>query len=219
MSWLTPPTRRSYACRGDYLKFLRERRGWTQEKLAAIAGYSPRLIRKVESSASLNPETIADIAEALSTSESPVYPEDLVSDPEGAARLFVECYDRYEGQLLQHCRHIFAEDMVFWCAGEGLGGPFGKEYRGLVEFQVFWSDFFSMVVRPKTRPLTPTFALAGNEVVARMVEYPVINGVEGPPIWIVNVMKFRRGKIARMENYFDTLVGEQLLSHDGYGKF
>jgi transcriptional regulator with XRE-family HTH domain len=219
MGWSTPPTRRSYACRGDYVKSLRERRGWTQEKFATVAGYSPRLIRKVESSASLNPETIADIAEALSTSETPIFPEDLVSDPEGAARLFVESYDRHEVDLLAHCRHILAEDLVFWCAGAGLGCPFGKEFHGLNEFQEFWTSFFSVVVRPKLRPLMPTFALAGNEVVARMVEYPIINGVEGPPIWIVHVMKFRRGKIARMENYFDTLVGEQVLSQGGYGKF
>lgn len=201
-------------CRGDYVKILREQRGWTQEQFAAIAGYSPRLIRKAEGSASLSPETIADIAEALGTETQPVYPEDLVSDPISAARLFVQSYDLYEREMLTHCGHVLAEQFVFWCAGQETGIPFAGTYYGLAGFQSFLDCFFTLIRRSSQYRLTPTFSLAGNEVVARYVENANADGsAGGPPLWIVNIMQFERGKITRIDNYFDTQTGQQALDN------
>ena len=214
MSWSTPPTRRSYPCRGDYLKTLREKRGWTQEQFAETAGYSPRLIRKAEASASLNPETIADLADALGTSGKPVYPEDLVSEPLAAARLIVQSYDLHEKTMLMHCGHVFAEDFVFWCAGQEEGFPFAGTFEGHTGFQEWLDRLFAVIIRPRLQPLAATFALAENEVTARYQEITSINGVVGPAVWIVNITRFQRGQVVRMENYFDTQTGHQVLADD-----
>ncbi|MCA9011877.1 MAG: helix-turn-helix transcriptional regulator, partial [Planctomycetaceae bacterium] len=211
MSWLIPPTRRSYPCRGDYLRILREKRGWTQEQFADVVGYSPRLIRKAEGSASLNPETIEDIADALSTSGEAVFPEDLVSDPVAAARLIVQSYDLHEHAMLNYCGHVFAEDFVYWCAGEETGFPFAGTFQGITGFQDWLDRFFSVITRPRPEPLAPTFALAENEVIARYQEVTALGGEIGPPVWIVNITKFQRGKVIRMENYFDTQTGQKVL--------
>ncbi len=209
MGWSVPPTKRSYVCRGKYLQFLREQRGWTQEDFAAKAGYSPRLIRKAESGGGISPATIEDLAETLSRPEDPTFPEDLISDPVAAAKLMFASYDQYEREMLPYCSHLMAEDIVFWCAGDPTEMPFAGSYHGLAGVQAFLDDFFGVFTRPAPRPFCPALSLAGNEVVARYREDTEMNGVIGPPIWIVNISKFQRGKIIRIENYFDTDTGQR----------
>jgi hypothetical protein len=68
---------RGVPVRGDYLRFLRKRRGWTQQEFALLAGYSERLIRKAEEGRCLMPETIQVLAETLTDEELPVVAEDL----------------------------------------------------------------------------------------------------------------------------------------------
>ncbi|MCA9262990.1 MAG: helix-turn-helix domain-containing protein [Planctomycetales bacterium] len=213
MSWLVPPTKRSYPCRGDFLQLLREQRGWTQEELAAKAGYSTRLIRKAESMASLSCDTIADLAASLDTPKNPVYPEDLVSDPLASAKLFIESYDRYERDMIQHCRHVLAEDFVFWCAGDEEEMPIAGTYEGIDGFQRFLDVFFTVMSRPAGFHINPTFSCAGNEVVTRFRDFTIMNGLAAPPVWIVEVATFERGKIVRIENYFDTDTGQKFV-HD-----
>lgn len=211
MSWLNPPARRSYPVRGEFVKALREKRGWTQEEFAAIVGYSTRLIRKAEASEGLNPETIGDIADALGTPSAPIYPEDLVCDPLAAAKLFIESYDRYERSMLDHCGHLFAEDAVFWCAGEDSGIPFAGTYIGVAGFQAFLDRFFAIIRRDKVKPFVPIYAVAGNEVIAKYEETTFIDGEIGPPLWIVNITRYQRGKIVSIENFFDTHLGHKAL--------
>lgn len=68
---------RGVPVRGDYLRFLRKRRGWTQQEFALLAGYSERLVRKAEEGRCLMPETIQVLAETLTDEELPVVAEDL----------------------------------------------------------------------------------------------------------------------------------------------
>ncbi|MCA9263523.1 MAG: helix-turn-helix domain-containing protein [Planctomycetales bacterium] len=206
-----PPTKRSYPCRGDFVQLLREQQGWTQEELANRAGYSARLIRKAESMGSVSPETIADLAAALGTPEGPVYPEDLVSDPLASAKLFIEAYDRYERDMIQHIRHLLADDFVFWCAGDEQEMPIAGTYEGIEGFQQFLDIFFSVMSRPPGFSISPTFSCAGNEVVIRYLDRTIMNGLAAPPVWIVNVTRFGRGKIVRMDNYFDTDTGQKFV--------
>lgn len=212
MGWALPPTRRSYPVRGEYVKFLRERRGWTQEEFAAICGYSERLIRKAESSDGLSPEAIADLADALSKDGAPVFPEDLVSDPLAAAKLFIESYDLHEQTMLAHCGHVLHDDFVYWCAGAEDGIPFAGTYHGAAGFQEFLDRFFAIIKRPARGALKPTYSVAGNEVIAKYEEITAVNGVTGDPLWIVNITKFERGKIIRMENFFDTHTGHTAMN-------
>lgn len=97
--WSNGPGKSSLPINGDLMRDLRKARGWTQEQLAALAGYSPRLIRKAESGSSVKSDTIEVLAAALSTPEAPVSPETLVSDPLGMVRAFAVAYAYDERQL------------------------------------------------------------------------------------------------------------------------
>ena len=66
MSWTIAPTRRSYPCRGDYLKTLREKRGLTQTELAGRSGVPQSEISRIERG-SVHPteRTLVRLADAL----------------------------------------------------------------------------------------------------------------------------------------------------------
>lgn len=81
---------RGVQVQGEYLRYLRRVRGWTQQDLAERAGYCDRLIRKAEKDGFLLPETIEVLAEALSTPESPVEPSDLWLLPRTKVDLFLQ---------------------------------------------------------------------------------------------------------------------------------
>ena len=51
---------------GDVNKIrkLRQSLGWTQNEAAAQSGYSPRLIRKIESGAGVRPATLRDVLQS-----------------------------------------------------------------------------------------------------------------------------------------------------------
>ncbi len=68
---------RGVQVQGEYLRYLRRSRGWTQQELARRAGYCDRLIRKAERNGFLLPETIEVLAETLSSSVSIVDPSTL----------------------------------------------------------------------------------------------------------------------------------------------
>ena len=63
---------RSVRSNGSRVRQLRLNRGLSQLELAKLAGYSARLIRKVESSSFVDIETVKNIAQALSTTDEPV---------------------------------------------------------------------------------------------------------------------------------------------------
>ena len=85
---------RSVRSNGSLIRQLRLNRGWTQLELAKLAGYSARLIRKVESSSFVDIETVRNIAEAMSTAIEPVAYLQLTLDNLSVATKWIE--DGYE---------------------------------------------------------------------------------------------------------------------------
>lgn len=59
------PLGRTVRIRGDVVRALRMRKGWTAEKLSSRVGCSLRTIDNVEASKNVIPKTVAEIAEAL----------------------------------------------------------------------------------------------------------------------------------------------------------
>jgi transcriptional regulator with XRE-family HTH domain len=59
------PNTESLASLGQTIRKKRETRGWTQEKLAHIAGYSDKIVRNVEHGIKTKFHTIKDICDAL----------------------------------------------------------------------------------------------------------------------------------------------------------
>jgi transcriptional regulator with XRE-family HTH domain len=85
-SQLKRPSSVTVPVNGQRLQTLRQSAGLTQEELAEKADYSDRLIRKAEASGPLRKSTIADLAEALSTTLQKVTSDDLVFSRDLIAR-------------------------------------------------------------------------------------------------------------------------------------
>ena len=77
--------RRSFAVRGDFLRSLRLRRGWSQQEAARRADLSERLIRKAERGEPLEAKSISQLAAAYGSAEEPLSPESILIDREETA--------------------------------------------------------------------------------------------------------------------------------------
>jgi transcriptional regulator with XRE-family HTH domain len=130
------------------LRHFREKRGWTQDELAARAGYSKRVVAKAEAGGSLDPTTVEVLAEALSTADSPVYPEDLLASPKALAARFVETYREYEHELAARCRDFLADDMVCNVGGDDRSVPLVGTYEGPDGLDCYVRKFFEIFQRP-----------------------------------------------------------------------
>src|SRR3712207_1925771 len=99
-------------CNGVLVRFYRQQRGWTQPQLATRAGYSERLVRKVEKGEPIRRSSIEHLAQALSTEELPLYWADLTTDPLAVAQAFVRAYLRHGRNAAEACSHLCHPDVV-----------------------------------------------------------------------------------------------------------
>ena len=86
MTWTRQQLKQSFPCNGSYIKYLRKRMGWSQRELKNASGYSERLISKAESNGRIVLATLIDLAQALSTPQDIVRPEQLIHDPIAVAK-------------------------------------------------------------------------------------------------------------------------------------
>jgi transcriptional regulator with XRE-family HTH domain len=206
MSWLsTRHLKRSLPVNGEMLKFYRARRGWTQDELASIAGYTERVIRKAEASGSLHPDTIEILAEALSSHDWTVNPEDLVTTPELMARAVIHAYRYKERQVVANVNSLLHNDLTVYAAGEEVGLPFAGRYAGVDGFDKFFGNYFEAFVRPDKELFQPKFYSQGNEVILHGQEAVQANdSKEVISSWIFIKFTFERGQLIRYENFYDT---------------
>ena len=207
MAWLQPPTERSIACDAEALRFHRGRRRLTQPELASLAGFSTRLVAKAEAGGKVRTDSVETLAEALSTPEHPVFPEDLVFSPRKIARYIVECYAKYERQCVAHCHQYLADDMTVVAPGNPEVIPFAGERKTIDGFDEFWGAFFSIIGRPKKDLVLESMRVFadGNEVVLLTKELGSLFGYLGDTraTPVAFVMSFERGKLSRLEDHFD----------------
>lgn len=95
--------------RGEYVRGLRKRRGWSAEDLAHAAGVSTKTIYRLEKGKVEDPQgkTTSGVARALGVSESEVRGEPVLPTPEEVAQLdrieaIVEETREIARRLLQH---------------------------------------------------------------------------------------------------------------------
>ena len=120
---------KTFVCNGELIRFYREDLGWTQLQLAMKAGFSERLIRKVEGGHSVRLETLEVLAEALSRAELKLAAADLMTDPLAVAQAFVRGYLKYRAEAGRRCAHLFHPDVVMVIHSENVA--FGGEYHGV----------------------------------------------------------------------------------------
>jgi len=140
---------RFIAINGRELRTQRLVRGWTQQRLAKIAGYTERLVRKAEKGGTLDIATIQDLAEALSTPAQAVAVESLTMDISAIARKWVESWELLETRMLPEIEPFLAEDFEFVCPGEPGAAPFVGTFRGAVGMQQWLDAYFSVLQRNK----------------------------------------------------------------------
>lgn len=214
MAWSTEHVKAAYECNKELLKFYREQRGWTQAKLASVAGYSERLISKAEAGRSVSSDTVADLAEALSTSDCPIFPEDLISDPLQFARIYIQSLYRFREKMFEHVRPFLAEDVIFRVAGDPARIPFAGEYHGAEGVQLLMQRFFAIMEVPPNYDPMPYYRFVGqgNNVViwGETWMHPFGRPLK-TPMPITLLMRFRRGKLYRFEDRFDTEMGGRVL--------
>lgn len=204
----------SSACEPVLLRQLREQRGWTQATLAAKSGYSLRLISKMESGKSISPQSLQDVADALSLPERPVSVDDLTSDPVGLARqYFAAMYEQRENMFVA-IRHFLDDDVVFNIPGEPAQIPFSGVYHGLEGFQEFCRKFFACLEVPVGHDHLPHYTYAANVTDVMVWAKSWIHPKGHPfqlPMPISHLMRFRHGKLVLLEDSFDTQRASSLF--------
>lgn len=203
--WAKGPNRKSLPVNGELIRDLRKTRGLTQEQLAELAGYSPRLIRKAESGRSLNADTVEVIAEALSTPAAPVSPETLTADLRAMVRAFSVSYAHDEIELVSQVKSIFAPNVIYKMAGDPELIPFAGEYHGRGGVDQWARNFFNTFERPVKDMYRPTLYQAGTSVLAVGHDAVVIPGFKDISHSITVLRyEFERGKVVLVDNDYDT---------------
>jgi transcriptional regulator with XRE-family HTH domain len=202
------------------LVYLRERRGWTQQQLATVAGYSERLISKAESGRPISATAVDDIAGALSIAEEQIHPEDIISDPLARAKEYVTAHYIHQADIIRSVRHFIDDDVVHVMHGDPSVIPFAGTRRGIDELEETFRVFFSLMEVPKNYDFEPdhTYMSEGNQVVvfANSWIHPKGQPME-KPMQLTQRFQFCRGKIVHIEIVFDTSYGEELLRPQSNG--
>lgn len=214
MAWTLDVVKPAYCCNPLTLKHFREQRGWTQAGLAKVAGYSERLISKAEGGRSISSETIANLAEALSTPNQTIFPEDLIADPLECARKYIEGLYVHQICIIDHVRSFLADDVEFRVAGSPEVIPFAGCYRGIAEIERLFAVFFSLIEAPASHDFRShyRFIAQGNEVVVwgESWLHPIGKPLTAP-MPMTHLMRFQRGKLVYLEDRFDTELAMKVL--------
>ena len=212
MSWTRQDLKRSYPCNAELIKYLCENRNWSQRKLAEVAGYSERLIGKVESGGSVATATIEILAKAFSSTGCEVYPEDLISDPVAQAKTFVEAFYELQRDMVGGIRHLLDDEVVFHFLGDPKSVPFAGTHHGVDEFTNAINRFFDkfeIVENPDGAVKTNIkndfrFIAQGKEVVVWGEAWiQPVGSIADKPVPVTQRMRFRRGKLFEFEDRFD----------------
>ncbi|MCA9167105.1 MAG: helix-turn-helix domain-containing protein [Planctomycetales bacterium] len=229
MSQQPPPSKRSHPCNGDLLRSRRFQREWTQEQLAAAADLSVRLIAKAESNGRLRFDTLALLASVLSTSEKPLYAEDLISDPKALALEFIDNLREHQGDVVSHCRHFLDEDIVFFMPGDPSILPFAGRHVGIEAMDRACRIFFETLEVPDlSRWVTEFVVCDDNQVIAAQWIPAQLRGLAEKGIdatkaeLVVYRMVFQRGKIVHFDDQYsansaeaETLMQRAILEGPG----
>ncbi|MEO1618007.1 MAG: helix-turn-helix domain-containing protein [Planctomycetota bacterium] len=200
-------------CSSEQLKSLRKARGLTQAVLASTAGYSERLIRKLESGQAVHPDTVEIVAEALSEKGPRVHPEDLLTSPRQVAQAWVDAYRELEGRLVEQYRVMLDETVECFVAGDPEEIPIAGTWYGIDGFSDLWQAFFSAFDRPCKETYQPTIMVEGQTAISQGFEKIRIRGTDilGSS-WVVMKFEVVRGKAVRISDLFDTSATEVAIA-------
>ena len=209
MSWTRQQLKQSFPCNGAYIKHLRKRMGWSQRQLKEASGYSERLISKAESNGRIVLATLIDLAQALSTPQEMVRPEQLIHDPVAVAKSITHATYVLQRNMFSRMKHMIADDCVLEAIGDPDQFPFAGRYVGAEGFRVAIDKFFSFMEVPKNVDYTQWydyFQCPENENVVVIWGQSWIHPIGKPllrPLDITQRVEIENGKIVYFENRYD----------------
>ncbi|QDU55500.1 helix-turn-helix domain-containing protein [Aeoliella mucimassa] len=211
MGWKKRPPESSLSCMGDVLRRYRKRRGWTQDELAIRSGYSLRLVRKAEAGQPVNIDTIEILAEALSTSDDPLPPEDVVAAPGLIVQAFFERFQKHGVEVGENVDDIVSPNFRFWVAGDESLLPFAGTWHGYEGLSKYAQTLMSILAPVEVNPSTHRLYVDGSNVIYNgSMTWKGIGSSNHHDVWQVNHYRVKRGKIIEWLCYLDTLAVERL---------
>ena len=213
MTWQQRPAGRSVQCNGEALRRHRARRGWTQPELASLAGFTTRLVAKAEACGTVSPDTLEVLADALSTAQHPVFPEDLAYCPKAVVRHIIESFAQYERQCVAHCQQFLADNLRVVAPGDPELFPFAGIHDTIDGFDEFWGKYFAVMERHDKLHIAKTMRLvAEDNLVVALVEEHASHKSTQEAAWrcpktpLTFVFTFQRGKVVSFEDHFDAVA-------------
>jgi transcriptional regulator with XRE-family HTH domain len=194
------------------LRTVRLQTGLSQAELARRSGYSTRLIRKAESGGTLNYETIADIAMALTDLGSTVQVEELIFDPLAIVKEFVEGYLKTGVDSLSPMRPFLADHIALYCSADPVRFPLAGTWSGVGQVLKFFTHFCERYQRSSGN-VTVSYLSGADCVAARFEDSLVFEGVDLPLVRFNWHFQFQAGTIVRIDFELDHLAISQWPSH------
>ncbi|QEG20845.1 helix-turn-helix domain-containing protein [Mariniblastus fucicola] len=219
MSWTRQELKQSFTCNGAYIKYLRKRMGWSQRELKIASGYSERLISKAEANGSIVLATLVDLAQALSTPQEIVRPEQLVFDPIAIAKSITHATYVLQRNMFTRMQHMIADDFVLEAIGDPKQFPFVGRYEGVDGFREAIDRFFSCMEVPANVDHTQWydyFHCPKNENVVVVWGQSWIHPIGSPldsPLDITQRIEIRNDKVCYFENRYDASLSSTVDSN------
>ena len=205
MSWTRTELKRSYPCNPALIKFLRERKNWSQKQLAKESGYCERLICKAESGGNISASTIAVLAKALSSPDMKIFPEDLISDPVALSKKFVKAAHTLQEDMIKAVSHFIAPDGVFTFV-QVASGDYAGTYNGVDELDTGIRKFFAAqeFVADQDFKSRYRYYVDGNEVIVwGSSDIRDLHSGQTAELEITLRMFYEKGKLVRIEDRSD----------------
>lgn len=204
------PNSSNKRCNGPQLASLRNQLGWTQEQLAAKAGYSDRLVRKAEAGQTVSVATLTVLAQTFQQHGLNVAPADLEMGDVAIARRFIECMYTERANIIDALSSYIAEDVVVHFAGDINVFPFAGSHHGKGAARKAFQAFYSVIEPPEdTSEIDDMRFLAteqGALVWGNTWSHPI--GMPMPePIQLAIRIDIEDGLIVLFDDRFDTAMG------------
>ena len=135
---------RSFACNGRLVRKLREMKGLTQSGLARLSGYSVRLIGKAEAGKPISASTIEVLAEALSSKDRILSPNDLVIDLLSITRNYLKVLSQLDHLAIQNFQAYLSKNLVVRVLSDQTQFPFQNRYTGIDGLTQYYRHLFTI---------------------------------------------------------------------------
>lgn len=209
MGWTKRELKQSFQCFGSQIKYLRKRKGWSQEQLVEFSGYSVRLISKAETNGRIALATLIDLAQALSTDSETVEPEQLIFDPVRIAKYITHATYVLQRESYDRMKHLIADDFVLDALGDRERFPFVGQYLGVEGFRCAIESFFDCMEVPANADFKNSYQYYQCETDENQVVvwgkswiHPIGKPHE-QPLDVTQKVRFHDGHICYFENCYD----------------